>query len=305
MKSFCFLPSHSRSHKLLSFCTKDQQVFIKREDELGTLSIGVKIRKFLSLIPFFQSKRIKVAITGSLYSNNTLALSLLCKQYRIPYILVLDRPSHLKKEGNAFFLLLANDEKDIIWIDESFPIEKAKNEYPEHYWLPIGSSCQEALAGSMTIAQDIKNNEQELGLKFDHIFTDAGTGFSASALHLALAQQNSFCHLHVVQVAGKKDDFTKMHNSIFSIMDLSHEYVIPPLHHYIPSSSRAFGSISKKLLTFIRDFAREEGIFLDPLYNAKLFLTARQKIEELSLKGNILIIHSGGTLSLSGFTHLF
>ncbi len=38
-----------------------------------------------------------------------------------------------------------------------------------------------------------------------------------------------------------------------------------------------------------------------PVYSAKLFITAKQMIQDLSIDGNILLIHSGGILALSGF----
>lgn len=309
MSNFCLLspladlPHHSRSHQLRTFSSDEASVYIKREDELGPLSMGIKTRKYLSLIPFLKSLDKTVVITGSAFSNNVLGLSLLCKQQRIPHILVLDRSKHSNLIGNSFFLYLANDEKQIIWIDKDYTIEQAMTDYKDQYWLPLGSSCKEALLGSMTIASDIIENEKELGITFDHIFTDSGTGLSASALHLGLSMLNSSSHIHVVQVAGNKEDFLSMHKMLKDYVN--NDISLSPLSLYMPAICPSFGSISKSLIEFIKSVARHEGILLDPMYNAKLFFTAKEKIKSMNLQGNILIIHSGGTLALSGFSHLF
>ena len=49
--------------------------------------------------------------------------------------------------------------------------------------------------------------------------------------------------------------------------------------------------------------AKEEGLLLDPVYNAKLFQKAFDIIDEKELDGDICIIHSGGGSGLMGFAH--
>jgi len=60
-----------------------------------------------------------------------------------------------------------------------------------------------------------------------------------------------------------------------------------------------FGKINKPLLQEIKSLASLEGFLTDPIYMAKLFTEAKEISKEL--EGNILINHSGGTLSLMGF----
>jgi len=70
---------------------------------------------------------------------------------------------------------------------------------------------------------------------------------------------------------------------------------------YYPATAKSFGSTNKTIFNEIRRIAREDGILTDPVYSSKLFLTARQTIFDQALDGNILLIHSGGGLALSGF----
>jgi 1-aminocyclopropane-1-carboxylate deaminase/D-cysteine desulfhydrase len=69
-----------------------------------------------------------------------------------------------------------------------------------------------------------------------------------------------------------------------------------------PKTAKSFGSVNQTIKNEIKRLAREEGILADPIYAAKLFFSARKYIQEAELKGNVLIIHSGGTLSMTGFS---
>jgi 1-aminocyclopropane-1-carboxylate deaminase len=64
---------------------------------------------------------------------------------------------------------------------------------------------------------------------------------------------------------------------------------------------KSFGGTDRTIFRVINSIARNDGILTDPVYSAKLFITAKQAIQDLSIDGNILLIHSGGTLALSGF----
>ena len=50
------------------------------------------------------------------------------------------------------------------------------------YIVPEGSFCKEAIVGASTLALDILKNEKELGIEFDHVFVDSGTGMTAMSL---------------------------------------------------------------------------------------------------------------------------
>lgn len=303
---------HSRIHPLPSFFTDNAKVFIKREDELGSLSIGCKIRKYLSLIPFLIAGKREVAIVGSAFSNNILGLCLLLKEKHVPFTLFLNRTSHTPIQGNFFFTLLTLKPNQIIWIDGTMKLEEIQFQYEKilqksFIWVPIGSGCKEALPGSLTLPLDILKNQQDKGLSFKNIFIDAGTGFNAAALLLGLGYLDIKAKVYIVQVAGSDVDFPKMLGKCaLFFKELYLENPLPaPFELLRPHKARSFGSVSTEHIAFIKEIAESEGIFLDPIYNAKLFATAKATIVAKHLSGDTLIIHSGGTLSLSGFVSYF
>jgi 1-aminocyclopropane-1-carboxylate deaminase/D-cysteine desulfhydrase-like pyridoxal-dependent ACC family enzyme len=70
---------------------------------------------------------------------------------------------------------------------------------------------------------------------------------------------------------------------------------------YQPDENKSFGSTSNSTFNQIKEIARSDGFFCDPIYNAKLFIKAKSIIMEKKLEGLGLIIQSGGTFSLMGF----
>jgi 1-aminocyclopropane-1-carboxylate deaminase/D-cysteine desulfhydrase-like pyridoxal-dependent ACC family enzyme len=303
---------HSRIHPLPSFYSEHAKVFVKREDELGSLSIGCKMRKYLSLIPFLIAGKREVAIVGSAFSNNILGLCLLLKEKHVPFTLFLNRTTHTPVQGNFFFTLLTLKPHQIIWIEPGTDIQELQSQYERilqksFIWVPMGSVCKEALPGSLTLPLDILKNQQDKSLSFKNIFIDAGTGFNAAALLLGLGYLDIKAKVYIVQVAGSDLDFPNMLGKCaLFFKELYLENPSPaPFELLRPHKARSFGSVSTEHIEFIKEMAESEGILLDPIYNAKLFATAKAIILEKQLSGDTLIIHSGGTLSLSGFVSYF
>ncbi len=109
---------------------------------------------------------------------------------------------------------------------------------------------------------------------------------------------------HVVVLAGSYADFQ---SGLTQVTQYAREFLgvplssLPDYHKYYSVTAKSFGSANKTVFGEIRRIAREDGILTDPVYSSKLFLTARQTISDQALKGNVLLIHSGGGLALTGF----
>jgi 1-aminocyclopropane-1-carboxylate deaminase/D-cysteine desulfhydrase-like pyridoxal-dependent ACC family enzyme len=109
---------------------------------------------------------------------------------------------------------------------------------------------------------------------------------------------------HNVILADSFDDFEKR---LKQVIQYTEDFLqvsiksVPEYKLYYPVSARSFGSTNSTIFREIKCIAREDGILTDPVYSAKLFITAKHTIQDQSLDGNILLIHSGGALALSGF----
>lgn len=291
-------PLHSRVHKM-----QKSPFYVKRDDELGLL--GSKMRKYASILPFLRKEKKTIALIGSAYSNHILSFVQLLKQEGIPYLLFLEKPKTSKIEGNYFLLSLLIKEEEIIWLDK---IPKTLSEEWKEQWkkpllfIPLGGCMVEGLLGASTLALDILANEQEFKVCFNEIFVDVGTGITACALLLALRLFKKDTFVTFVLMAGTEKEFEKtltfFHQAMQELLKVNFER--PKGYRCIfPSKAKSFGSCSATILQTIHKTAYEEGIFLDPLYSSKLYLTLKEK--NPSPKGKVLWIHSGGILSLFGF----
>lgn len=292
----------SRAHKLNHFPEEGVTCYVKRDDELGCGISGSKLRKYASLMPALIQKGIgHLLIIAGPQSNNLLAALQMAREFQLQVTAFLIKPRNLEVRGNFRLSLLFLNEQEIIWIerDEWPRVEEVAREYlnclkEPGFILSEGASVPEAFDGAMSIAADIMRNEQTLGCHFQHIFVDAGTGFSAVALIKGLTLLHHESMVHVLLLADDKCTFEDKLNNWIGISSANYTC-------FYPRTAKSFGSVNHTIKEEIKRLAREEGLLADPIYSAKLFHEARCRIVENYLQGNVLIIHSGGTLTMAGF----
>ena len=293
----------SRVHKLNCFPSKGVDCYVKRDDELGCGISGSKMRKYASLIPFLIQKGVcHLIIIAGPQSNNLLAALQIAREFKFKVTVFLIKPRNLEVQGNFKLSLLFLEEQEIIWVERAqWPeVENMAQDFlnglkEEGFVLNEGASVAEALDGAKSLAEDIIANEKIIGLCFQHIFVDAGTGFSAAGLIKGLAQLNHESVIHVLLLADDERTFNNKLNKWIGMIPGNYQC-------FYPSTARSFGATNKTIKDEIRRMAREEGILADPIYSAKLFHESRRLIEVEKLKGNVLIIHSGGLLTMAGFS---
>lgn len=289
---------HSRIHPLHSL-----PAWIKREDELSFGSSGNKLRKLRAIIEDIQTKRYPhVHLFGSAYSNFILSAAQHFIEYAIPFTLYLKKPHHLKREGNFAFLTLLVDPSHIVWIDSihSTFIEHIQKTYPNDLVLPEGGECFSAVLGALSLSSSIHHNEQEKALQFEHVFIDAGTGIGAIGLILGAASLQKAWHIHVYLMCEEPSIFMNKLSAYQAQVQKNHALSsLPKITCHTLTNARSFGSVNQTLMQFIRSFAHQEGVFLDPFYSGKMVYEIAQNPKDIP--SNSLIIHSGGALSLSGF----
>lgn len=305
-------PSHSRIHPLRSFAFPSVNCFVKREDELGFGISGSKIRKYSTLIPWLIQKRIQeVVLIGSASSNNVLGLNQLLIENKLkPTLFLRGDPSYSLK-GNCLLSTLFAPAASIHWFSKTewHGVQSKAEEYAlkqphPTFVLPEGAAVAASLPGALSLAHDIIKNERENGITFDHIFIEAGTGFMACALLLGLSWLKCPSLVHVLLLA---EDELAFHRRLKHCHEMFLELMQAPApipQHFalhLPQLTGGFGKTPPFIFQFIKQLAQEEGFLTDPVYSGKLFFEAKRLLSTGEIKGNVLIIHSGGALSLMGF----
>jgi len=296
-------PLHSRIHPLHAF-PKGAHWFVKRDDELSCGISGSKYRKYASLLPYLKKERFQnIHLVGSSYSNHLVGiLQLLNENSLTPIVYVLDATSKPVKGNYALIKWLLGEKTLHIlskeeWLQRDAIIQEKLDDVS--FYVPEGADCLPALYGALSLAADIGYQEKKLGITFDHIFIDAGTGLSAIALILGASFLRLQAHIHVTLMAGSEKEFENKLHHYKSLLPMDISLCSYELHKSLLSAS--FGSTSKKVFEEVRWMALNEGILCDPIYSVKLFHTAKLVQQNHHLEGNLLCIHSGGTLSLLGF----
>ena len=268
---------HSRIHKL-----NHLPGWIKREDELSFGISGPKLRKLLPLIEALKNEKGAV-FYGSAYSNFILGAVQLLTENQIDYKLVLKKAHTTKVAGNLSYLLRMAIPDKILWNGEAFP--------SNFRIIPEGGEVSECVEGAKSLAHSICNNEEESSVHFSKVIIDAGTGLSAIGLILGLIELKRDLPVHIFSVKIAEDEFF---NKLTSY-NIKH-----PVYFHELTIHKSFGAVNQRVLAFVDSFAKKEGIFLDPIYGAKVFYELSNSAKDL-LDEDTLIIHSGGALSLSGF----
>ncbi|HHT0591598.1 TPA: pyridoxal-phosphate dependent enzyme [Legionella anisa] len=294
----------SRVHRLNQFPDQEVHCYAKRDDELGCGISGSKLRKYASLFPFLIEQGIQhLIIIAGPQSNNLLAALQLAREFKLKVTAFLIQSWQLELHGNYKLSRLFLEEQEIVWVPRN--AWSKVNELANHYLLTLnepgfvlqeGASVPQAMSGALTLADDIILNEQSLGFTFQHIFIDSGTGFSAAALIKGLNRLNHSARVYVLLLA---DDEITFRNKLKQWIELIPQNFLC----FYPTTAKAFGSVNQTIKNEIKCLAREEGILADPIYAAKLFHESRRYIKAEHLKGNVLIIHSGGTLTMPGFDY--
>lgn len=297
----------SRVHPLVNFCNSSHW-FTKRDDELSFGISGCKFRKYASLIPFLKKTNIsKVALVGSAFSNHLVGILQLLHENKIDYHLFLHQTHEKDLKGNHLLIHLLSDAGKRTYLNK----EQWKNKdnlipsllEKSTYYIPEGGLCLPALFGALTLADDVLINQNSLNEIFDHIFIDAGSGLSAMGLLLGLGILKEQKHVHIIQTYYDTATFTS--NLTFyktHLEKLLEASITLPAYDLNPCFiGKSFGSTPEGVFDEVLSLAKNQGILTDPIYSAKLFITAREIAKQKNLLGNKLIIHSGGGLAITGF----
>lgn len=290
-------PLHSRAHSL----RQGNNLWLKRDDELAGICGGAKRRKFASLLPALQAAAIdEVVLWGGAQSNHLVTAVAHLREEGLKLKVFCRETNHNQVNGNRLLLSLLVKEGEIQWVERD-ALESVAADYAEQrrgtgarvFVLPEGASHSWAIPGAATLGFDILENEEKAGVDWRHVWLDAGTGLTAQAVIALWTILGIDKLVHVVGMAGDAVTFAAGVDEALTVLrpllcaDVPEKK--PRMMWHEPSTARSFGAVNQKVRTEVTRVAQEEGVFLDPLYGAKLFLTqAEHPTSEASL-----LVHSG------------
>ncbi|SCZ08260.1 D-cysteine desulfhydrase family protein [Alkaliphilus peptidifermentans] len=292
----------------------DINIYIKRDDQTGTEIAGNKVRKLEYAVKEALDSGCDTLITcGGIQSNHARATAAVAARLGMKAVLVLRSDETPQLEGNYFLDKLLGAKIILI---SSKEYATARNEIMENirgeisksgskgYIIPEGASNGIGTFGYFKAMEEIKQQEEEMGIIFDGIVVAVGSGGTYGGLFLANTLYKYGKRIIGINVCDNAEYFK---NKVISILEESGLYLNEPFLYqkndieiidgYV---GRGYALSDKKELDFIYNFSAMEGIILDPVYTGKAMYGLSQEIKKGSLIGlkNLLFIHSGGVFGL-------
>jgi len=283
-----------------------RNVYIKRDDMTGVALGGNKVRKLEFLLADAVNKGAKVVLTtGGAQSNHAMLTAACALRLGMEPILVLKKRGVWQKKGNQLLNSLMgvdvrfvdSDSYDDVYAEMDRIAAEKETEGKPCYKIPVGGSVALGSLGYVECVREIAEQTRAMGLHLDHIVCATGSGGTHAGTALG-----ALLYLPDTRVSGMMVDDDPFDVIVPRLMAetaalLEWEGSIPAesvrlramygAGYAIPSAE---GAAAVELL------AREEGIFLDPVYTGKAFAGLLEMAEQGELEGqeNILFLHTGG-----------
>lgn len=301
----------------------NKKIYIKRDDQTGTELSGNKIRKLEFAIGEALSQGADTLITcGGIQSNHCRATAAAAAKLGLQCQLVLSRDEKSFYDGNYLMDLLLGaqihylpskefaDNRTYFMEDLAKGLEK---EGKKGYIIPVGASNGIGTFGYYQAMQEIVNQEKQIGITFDTVVCTVGSGGTYGGLCLG----NKIHHLSKkivgLNISASAEHFTNeiqgISREFYSYLDSQDSLDKEDICIVDGNVGRGYALNTPEELAFLHEFAKTEGILLDPVYTGKAMRGMYRELEDpqgvLKDSQNVLFIHTGGLYGLFPKRHQF
>ena len=274
-------------------------VYIKRDDLTGVALGGNKVRKLEYLLADARKQGAEVVFTtGGAQSNHAMLTAASAGRLGIKPILILKKRGVTERLGNQLLEHLMGTEVIFMDTDDYADIYEemdrigTKTGLP-YYKIPCGGSNALGCLGYVDCAREIS----EQGIHFDYLICAEGSGGTMAGLSLGAK-----LFLPGTKVYGMMVDTDPFDKITLSLMREAADLIgcdleiSPDDYHLMDMCGPGYAIPSKEGNTAIELMAKEEGLFLDPVYTGKAFAGLIKMAEEGIFRetDNVLFLHSGG-----------
>lgn len=295
-------------------------IFIKRDDLTGMALSGNKIRKLEFVLARALEMECDTVITcGGAQSNHARATAVAAARLGLKSLLFLrteDPQNPPPVSGNILLDRMAGAQIEWITPDayrdrDSLMAEAAgslKDRDQKAYAIPEGASDAVGAWGYVRAFEEMAGNIAALGSGKDGSTTivhATGSGGTCAGLLIGTALLDSDLRIATVNVCDDRDYFTEVIGGICDrFFDQYPEQppgnVMGRLEIVDGYVGRGYGLSRPEELELICQIAREEGIFLDPVYTGKAFYGMMKELERDPRRfgERIVFIHTGGLFGL-------
>lgn len=283
-----------------------KELYIKRDDMTGVGLGGNKVRKLTFLLGDAQQKGATVVMTtGGAQSNHAMLTAACCNRLGMKAQLLLKRRGVSDPVGNVYLDGLLGAQVDFFDTDDYGVIyeemSRRKTALAEAgewaYEIPLGGSTALGALGYVECFRETLAQCAHLGIHPDRIVSAVGSGGTYAGL---CAGADLFApDVRVTGVAVDRAPFhqicAQLKAEIGGLLELEQPLGDDNLEIY-DNAGLGYGIPGPAEREALELMARQEGIFLDPVYTGKAFswLLAQLRSGALEEEQTIVFLHSGG-----------
>ena len=303
------------------------EIYAKRDDCNSGLAFGGnKLRKLEYIVPDAIASGADTLVSiGGVQSNHTRMVAATAAKIGMKCRLVQEKwvphfDGVYDRVGNILLTRLMGADSRLvedgfdIGIRKSYEeaIQAVKDEGGKPYGIPAGASVHKyGGLGYVGFAEEVREQEEELGFKFDYFIVCVVTGSTQAGMIVGFAEDNRADKVIGIDASGTYQQtlaqVKQIVNTTAKLVELGRkvrddEIIINPDYAY-----PAYGVPSKETNEAIRLAARTEALITDPVYEGK----SMQGLIDLAKKkffpegSKILYAHLGGAPALNGYSYYY
>ncbi len=295
----------------MNYQYEDTTIWIKRDDTLDFAFGGNKVRIYEYLAEVIvKSNCSRVVTYGSVFSNYLRVTAAVCAKLGISCdLIILDKELSMPDDtgrskeirgGNS--ILLNFFDANIIYckLADAHDFindyqQKLRAKKISFLWIPGGGHMPEGAFGYVDAAVEIQEQIAKENIHIDAVFLPCGTGTTQAGLIYGFKNTN-------VQVIGITVSRSvsrcknEIKDTLESMKKIKHETdeCNFPKYDVIQGEEVLYGHTSGEIENTMKKIANTDGIFLDPVYNAKAFNGMERYLREHNGLKNVLYINTGG-----------
>ncbi|KAH0149923.1 1-aminocyclopropane-1-carboxylate deaminase, partial [Aureobasidium melanogenum] len=303
------------------------QIYAKREDCNSGLAFGGnKTRKLEYVIPEAISGGYDTLVSiGGVQSNQTRQVAAVAAKLGMKCVLVqenwvnyndsvYDRVGNIELSRIMGADVRLNEAGFDIGIRPSWEeaMQEIKDKGGKPYPIPAG--CSEHKYGGLGFvgfAQEVMEQEKQLGFKFDYIVVCAVTGSTQAGMVVGFASDGRAQRVIGIDASAKPDkthaQILKIAKNTAELVELGQEITAEDVILDTRFGGPEYGLPNEGTMEAIRLTARTEGILTDPVYEGKSMDGLIQMVRkgEFPEGSKVLYAHLGGAPALSAYAGIF
>ena len=303
------------------------EIFAKRDDCNSGLALGGnKLRKLEYIVPDAISSGADTLVSiGGVQSNHTRMVAATAAKIGMKCVVVQESwvphdDAVYDRVGNILLTRLMGADSRLV--DEGFDIgirkswedalQSVRDKGGVPYAIPAGASVHKyGGLGYVGFAEEVREQELQLGIKFDYIIVCVVTGSTQAGMIVGFAEDNRADRVIGIDGSGTPEKLKKQVKEIVDntakLVELGRtvrddEIIINPDYAY-----PAYGVPSNETNEAMRLAARTEAMITDPVYEGK----SMEGMIDMAKKGffpkgsKILYAHLGGAPAINGYSYTY